>query len=227
MVVLPGPALPSCAAAGFFSGATTTLLALWRSPEQLSSATSWRGECAVVDLACFGEAGLIAAHRTADGLPAEIPLGVIGAQHPAGAITETQRSKHGTLALRGAMVPVHAFPQGAEHGHNPRLALDKDGFVDTGFTCRQDDAARSLTVTGPPGGITAIGGYRFRPAEVEAQVAAADPAATVVALPGGLMAQRLAGRALDPVSVRAVLLNNGANPLIAGAFRPRGNANAA
>jgi hypothetical protein len=227
MVVLPGPALPSCAAAGFFSGATTTLLALWRSPEQLSSATSWRGECAVVDLASFGEAGLIAAHRTADGLPAEIPLGVIGAQHPAGAITETQRSKHGTLALRGAMVPVHAFPQGAEHGHNPRLALDKDGFVDTGFTCRQDDAARSLTVTGPPGGITAIGGYRFRPAEVEAQVAAADPAATVVALPGGLMAQRLAGRALDPVSVRAVLLNNGANPLIAGAFRPRGNANAA
>lgn len=227
MIVLPGPALSSCAVAGFFSATATTLVALWRSPEQLASVPMWRSECAVVDLASFGEAGLIAAHRTADGLPADIPVGVIGAQHPAGAVTETQRSKNGTLMLRGAMVPVHAFPQTADHGQPARLPLDREGFVDTGFTCRLEGAGRCLTVTGPPGGVAVIGGYRFRPAEVEAQVTAADPGATVVALPGGMMVQRLAGSALDPGSVRRILLNNGANPLVAGAFRPRGAADAA
>ncbi|MDP1603423.1 MAG: hypothetical protein Q8M03_09185, partial [Legionella sp.] len=94
-------------------------------------------------------------------------------------------------------------------------------------TCRGDPSAQRLIVTGPPGGITIIGGYRFRPTELEAQVAAADPAATVVALPGGVMAQRLAGSALDHTMVRDRLLENGANPLLAGAFRPRGQANAA
>ena len=79
-------------------------------------------------------------------------------------------------------------------------------------------------MTGPPGGITAIGGYRFRPLEVETLVAEADPTATVVALPGGLLAQRLAGSALDNGAVLRNCCENGANPLISGAFRPRGQA---
>jgi hypothetical protein len=41
------------------------------------------------------------------------------------------------------------------------------------------------------------------------------------------MAQRLAGRALDPAAVRGILHQNGTNPLIAEAFRPRNGANAA
>jgi hypothetical protein len=227
MIVLPGPALMPCAAEDYFNGAATTLIALWRSPEQLASAAGWRGECAVVDLSSFGEAGLIAAHRAADRLPVDIPLGTIGAQHSAGSITETQRSKNGTLAVRGAMVPVYAFPPGTEVGRNARLPVDGDGFVDTGFTCRVDGAASVLTITGPPGGIATIGGYRFRPADVENQVAVADPGATVVALPGGPIAQRLAGSALDPTAVRAALFKNGANPLLVGAFQPRARANAA
>lgn len=227
MIVLPGPALAAIGSAAYLAGANTMLAALWRSPEQLASAASWRGECALVDIASFGEVGLVAAHRGADGLPAEIPLGPVGRQNSAGAVLETLRGKHGTLALRGTMVPVHAFPPGAEHGHEAKYATDDAGFVDTGFTCRPDPSAQNLIVTGPPGGITAIGGYRFRPADLEAQVAAADPAATVVALPGGIMAQRLAGSTLDPTVVRQLLLENGANPLIAGAFRPRGHANAA
>jgi hypothetical protein len=226
MIVLPGPALTAIAAAGFLAGADTTVLALWRSPEQLAAAPGWRGESVLVDLASFGEVGLILAQRDAYGLPVAIPVDVVGAPQSANVI-ETMRTKHGTVALRGAMVPVHAFPPGAEYGHGARLTLDEGGFVDTGYTCRLDAASQSLTVTGPPGGVTAIGGYRFRPAEIEAQVAMVDPAATVTALPGGIMAQQLAGSAIDTAAVRGFLLANGANPLIAGAFRRRGGAKAA
>ena len=226
MVVLPGPALAAIGSA-YLSGANTTIVALWRSPEQLAAAAGWRGECSLVDVACFGEVGLIAAQRGGDGLPADIPLGFIGRQNPAGSVLETMRGKHGTLALRGAMVPAHAFPPGAEYGDAATLTMDEAGFVDTGNTCKLDVASQRLTVTGPPGGIAAIGGYRFRPADLDAQVGMADAAATIVALPGGIMAQRLAGRALDPAAVRAVLQQNGGNPLVAEAFRPRGNANAA
>jgi hypothetical protein len=227
MIVLPGPALAAIGSACSLAGANTTLAALWRSPEQLAAAPSWRGECALIDIASFGEVGLIATHRGADGLPGEIPLGAVGKFNPSGAVFETMRGKHGTLALRGDMVPVRPFPPGAELGHRATYAVDDAGFIDTCFTCRPDPGAQSLIVTGPPGGITLIGGYRFRPADVEAQVAAADPAATVVALPGSVMAQKLAGSALDHTAVRHRLLENGANPLVAGAFRPRGQANAA
>jgi hypothetical protein len=226
MIVLPGPAVAAVAGAGFLAGANTTLLALWRSPEQLAAAPGWRGECNLVDVACFGEVGLILTQRSAYGLPADIPLGMVGAQ-PGGGAIETLRGKHGTLALRGAMVPAHAFPPGAEYGHGAWLAPDDAGFVDTGYTCRPDPSAQSLTVTGPPGGVTAIGGYRFRAADIEAQVAAIDPAASVTTLPGGVMAQQLAGSAIDTAAVRGRLLANGANPLVAGAFRPRGGLRAA
>ncbi|HLA19946.1 MAG TPA: long-chain fatty acid--CoA ligase, partial [Pseudolabrys sp.] len=76
-------------------------------------------------------------------------------------------------------------------------------------------------VTGPRGGITTIGGYRFRTREVDAQVASVDPRATIVALPDALLGQRLAGSAPDRAATAALLLANGVNPLIAGAFRPR------
>lgn len=227
MIVLPGPALTPFSTAGYFTGVTTTLVAVWRSPEQLANAASWRGESTLVDLSSFGEIGVIATHRTADGLPADIPLGAIGARHIVGAGIEATRGKHGTLALRGAMVPTHAYPPSAAIGPGATLAPDDAGFVDTGFTCRLDTAAQSLTVTGPPGGITAIGGYRFLVSEIEAQVATVDPAATLLALPGGLLAQHLAGSAPDIARVHAGLLANGANPLIAGAFRRRQGARAA
>ena len=227
MIVLPGPALTSIAAAGYIAGVNTSIVAIWRSPEQLVAAAGWRGECALVDLACFGEVGLIAVHRDSYGLPAEIPLGMIGGQHSAGALTETMRGKHGTLALRGAMVPRYAFPPGAAYGRVARYTPDEADFIDTGFTCRLDATGLSLTVTGPPGGIAAIGGYRFSTTELEAQVALADPAATLLALPGGPMAQRLAGSALEPRAVQEILRTNGGNPLLTGAFRPRGYSNAA
>jgi AMP-binding enzyme len=216
MIVLPGPALSAIGSAASFSGADTAVIALWRSPEQLATTASWRSECALVDVACFGEIGLVAARRGGDALPAEIPLGSMRG------ILETKRSRHGTLALRGAMVPEHAFPSAAAN-----LIVGEDGFIDTGFTCKLDASSQSLTISGPPGGITAIGGYRFRPADLDAQVAAAESTAAILSLPGSVMAQQLAGHSLNPNAARAGLLQNGANPLLAGAFRPRGNASAA
>jgi hypothetical protein len=224
MIVLPGPALSAIDST--MSGAGTTIVALWRSPEQLA-ASRWDGEGAVIDVASFGEVGLIATHRRGDGLPDDIPLGSIGQQKAEVAIIETMRGKNGILGLRGAMVPAHVFPPGADYGRAPKLIINDGGFIDTGFTCRLDPSGQSLTISGPPAGITAIGGYRFRPDDLETQVAAADPAAAVVVLPGGVLGQKLAGRAFDQDSVRNILLQNGANPLIAEAFRPRGAASAA
>jgi hypothetical protein len=228
-IVVPGPVLPALAQAGLFGSASQTVVALWRSPEQMVSTPVWRGPPALVDVACFGEIALLAARRGNYGLPADIPLGKVGAPRASStvAIAETARGVNGTLLLRGRMVPVHAFPPGAERGDAPRLEADETGFVDTGFSCRLEGAGKTLAVTGPPGGIASVGGYRFRVRELEAQVADADPTATVVVLPGGLLAQKLAGSALDNAAVAKQLTESGANPLIAGAFRARGAPEAA
>lgn len=213
IVVLPGPAVMPLAEAGHLSAAAT-IVAIWRSPEQLTSATAWRGSARVMDISCFGEVGLIAMPRGEDGLPAELP-------HDASA--EATRGKTGSLMLRGPMVPTRDFPPGGD-AKAPHLAVDSDGFVDTGFTCRADASLQRLTVTGPPGGMAVIGGYRLSGRDIETQVSMADPMATIVALPGGLLAQRLAGSAMDNGAVAADLIRRGANPLLAGAFRPRGRA---
>ena len=157
-------------------------------------------------------------------MPAPIPCGMIGAPRGAASavtVAETARTSAGTLALRGTMVPVQAFPPGAERGPEPHLAADEHGFVDTGFSCRIERDSNTLTIAGPPAGITSIGGYRFRQNEVDWLVAAADLDATIVALPDAYLNQRLAGSAPDRAATAAELEARGANPLVAGAFRPR------
>jgi hypothetical protein len=176
-----------------------------------------------VDVASFGEAGLLAARRGADGMPAAIALGL---SDTAMAI-ETLRTDAGTLALRGAMVPASAFPPGAERGPEPHLKVDAAGFVDTGVRCALNRDSNTLTITGPPAGITSVGGYRFRQNAVDWLVAEVDLDATIVALPDAFLDQRLAGTAPDREATEAHLQVRGANPLIAGAFRPRGAAKAA
>ena len=87
-----------------------------------------------------------------------------------------------------------------------------------------------LPAPAPPdatAGLTAVGGYRLRQREVEAAVAAIDPAAVIAALPDALLGLRLAGSAADADAVAAELEARGVNPLIAGAFRPRQKAQAA
>jgi hypothetical protein len=223
-IVLPGPALAAIAAAGCLGDQTKSIVALWRSPERLTTSAPWRGDAALIDIASFGEIGLLASRRGLDGMPVPIPCGLIETPHgAAGAVNvaETMRTAAGTLALRGPMVPRHAFPPGAEHGPEPHLAADAAGFVESGFGCRLERDSQTLAVTGPRGGITTIGGYRFRTRDFDAQVASVDPAATIVALPDALLGQRLAGATPDRAATAALLLASGANPLIAGAFRPR------
>jgi hypothetical protein len=58
-------------------------------------------------------------------------------------------------------------------------------------------------------------------------VARVDPRATILPVPDGLLGERLAGTAADPPMVVAALQARGANPLVFGAFRPRGEADAA
>jgi hypothetical protein len=229
-LVLPGSALSPLTEAGHLGDQTKPIIALWRSPERLAGNAPWRGEAALVDVASFGEAGLLASRRGADGMPSPIPCGSIAAPRgAAGAITvvEALRTGAGMLALRGPMVPAHAFPPGAERGREPHLTVDALGFVDTGFACRLERDTNTLTITGPPGGLTTIGGYRFRQRDVDGQVASVDPDATIVALPDAYLDARLAGSAPDRAATAKKLHARGANPLFAGAFRPRGSANAA
>ena len=228
-VVLPAAALPPLAEAGLLDTPIHNVLALWRAPEQLAASAPWHGEATLTDVACFGEIGLLAARRGADGLPAPIPCGVVGA--PRGgdrsiAVMETARTKIGTLALRGPMVPLQAFPLGLNGGES-YWTPDADGFVDTRYACRRDRETETFTITGPPAGITAIGGYRFRQNDIDWQVAKADLRATIATLPDAMLGQRLAGSSPNPPATEARLQARGVNPLIAGAFHRRAKSQAA
>jgi hypothetical protein len=224
LVVLPGTTLPALGTSARPSG--ETIAALWRAPERLSGQPAWHGPAALVDVAAFGELGLVATRRTPGVQPTELPYGVIGSPDAAAKdgtpLIETARTVEGTLGLRGAMVPTHAFPPGAEQGFASFLAPDLDGLIDTGLACRRRLNTSSLAMSTPLPGIWTVGGYRFYESALEDTVAAVDAEATLVGLPDALLGQRLAGSVRDPAGVIAGLQAAGVNPLIAGAFRPRG-----
>lgn len=214
-IVLPGPVLEPVTQAGHLESAQT-ILALWRAPERIAASASCQGAAALIDVASFGEIGLLVARRTTDGMPSPFSCGV-----------DTKRTPGGMLALRGPMVPAHAFPPGAEVGQAPHFRVDPDGFADTGVPCRLDRETETLTISGPPSGMAAIGGHRFPYRQTEALVADVAPGATIVALPDGMLGQRLAGSVRNRDATIDRLDALGVNPLISGAFRPRGRANAA
>ena len=124
--MLPGPALTPLADAGLLDGPIKTILALWRAPEQLAADAPWQRDAALVDIASFGEIGLLRgaarARRPAGAIPhgaIAVPRGAPGAV----AVAETMRSKTGTLALRGPMVPTHAVSaRRRAKRHGPRHA---------------------------------------------------------------------------------------------------------
>ncbi len=223
VVILPGRALTPLADAGLLDGSIKTIFALWRGPEQLATAAAWQRDAALVDIASFGEIGLLPARRGPEGLPAPIPHGPIAVPRDvpgAIAVAETTRISAGMLALRGPMVAMRPFPSGT--GQSGETGIAPGGFLDTGFACRLDRETGTLQLTAPPAGMTAVGFYRFRQREVDAAVAAVDPAAVIVALPDALLGQRLAGAAR--AATASELQSRGVNSLIAGAFRPRGKA---
>jgi hypothetical protein len=234
-VIVPGPLVPQLAAAGYLSGPgdLKRVIAAWRAPEQLRCAPDWReAATCLIDVQLFGEIGLIAAPRGADGRPAPIPLGPVLAPRGAdGALTvaEVAASANGTLALRGPMVPTSAFPPGAERTSLPRLTAAADGFVDTGYaaeTGRDSDAADAgtMVVRGPPPGLVTFGGYRFAIGELNTIISGLDSSGTIAVRPDLLAGHRLAGTATNPEAIRMALRGIGVNPLLVGAFGVRGGA---
>lgn len=211
-VVLPGPLVAPIAQAGLLAHAELrSLVALWRAPERLPTGSSWRHpQAELTDVLAFGETGLIAARRGGAGQPAGIPLGAV--QAPRGAfqaatVLETSVTRHGTLALRGPMVPSGA--------------TDERGFADTRYPCRADAPVDELVVSGPPPGIVSVGGYRFMPARLQELLDRAAPEAMLAALPDALSGHRLAGSAPDRAAARQALQDLGLNPLVGGAFGER------
>ena len=223
-VILPAAAAAALADCGSFDHAGQTVVAFWRAPERATGAKIWEAASKLVDVAAFGETGVIAARRGRDGLPAPIPLGPVYSLHRAtGApiVIETSRSKAGTLALRGRMVAAQAYQA------PPDQSAPLGSYVDTGFACGPGPNSQTLVVTAPPAGTISVGGYCFRQGQIEAAVAQGDPQATIVALPDADLGQRLAGTAADREALQNGLQARGANPLLSGAFAPRHSPKAA
>jgi hypothetical protein len=223
-VVVPGALAPQLAEAGLLGHAELqNVLAVWRAPERVLTSAAWQHPTAnLTDMHIFGETGLIGLRRGADGLAVPLPLHAVMA--PSGAanavpVADITRTAAGILALRGAMVPRHPFPPGAEPLGAPHLKAELEGFVDTHYPCRIDRMSGTITVTGPPPGVVSIGSYRFVLSELEAVVKRTDCGAFITALPDALAGHCLAGIADDSSDVRAALDRLGVNPLVAEAFR--------
>jgi hypothetical protein len=218
--ILPGSLAVRAAEAGMFADSEVRqVIALWRNPERLAACPSWQPVWpGLMDVVAFGEAGLMAAGRNADGRPAGlIPGPTRRAPDKGPLLIEAARTREGTLALRGPMVPRFAFPPGAAMP----AAIDADGFLDTFYPCRVAGASGTLVVTGPPAGVVSMGGYRFILAGLQEAVSRLEPGAMLAAFPDGLAGQRVAGIAVHRDAIRDALAELGFNPLVINAFRVR------
>ena len=202
-VVLPAPAVPALADS---LGTAGTTIALWRAPERMPAGPSQK--YGVIDVACFGETGLLATPRDAHGAVLPLPFGA-----------DTQHTKRGTLALRASGTELDIFPP-ADEPTDPVASA----FIDTGVPCQVDPERGTLTITGGPPGLTLVGSYRFPRSEFDGILAEVAPDATFAVLPHALLGECLAGNALEPERVKVELARRGANPLVASAFRPRTHA---
>jgi hypothetical protein len=225
-LIAPGPVALRLADIGAFArDPVSCVIAAWRSPDRLAASPAWRErDVTLVDVPIFGEAGLLAVRRGANGRAAPIPFGPVAAPRgSAGAmvVAELLRTPAGTVAWRGPMVPHHPYPPGIERSGLPYFKIERGGLVDTGYTCRPDTSGNAMVVTGPPSGIVSVGGYRFALHELQQAVGRIDAAATLAALPDPLIGQRLIGNATDRDVVQAALNAVGVNPIVAAAFRDR------
>lgn len=226
-IMLPAPLASRLSDAGKLDArdGLQAVIALWRAPERLFASARWRERAvAFIDVQAFGEIGIVAARRLASGQPAPTGFGPVKSPRGAAAavpVIELVRTHASTVALRGPMVPRHAFPFGAEHGGLPSFQPGPDGLVDTGYTCRTDPDTLAMVVTAPPTGIVSIGGYRCALAPLQQCLAAVDGQATLTALPDSLLGHRLAAGVDDPDAVRSTLAGLGVNPLMVGALRDR------
>ena len=78
-----------------------------------------------------------------------------------------------------------------------------------------------MVVTGPPPGVTSVGGYRFVVHDLQEMVSRVEGGASLAVLPNAFAGQRLAGSTAHHAIVREALAQLGVNPLLVGAFRTR------
>jgi hypothetical protein len=199
-VVVPGPALPALAA----SLTAGTVIALWRAPARMASAPAQKN--GIVDVACFGETGLIATQRDRDGAILPLPCAA-----------DVNRTKAGTLAMLASATPCDAFPPRDWAAQSDGC----DGLIDTGFPCQVDIDRGTLTVTGAPPGLALVGGYSFSRMALDLLSDETSDDASIITVPDVLLGDRLAGHASDTAALEAELEKAGYNPLIVRAFRPR------
>lgn len=224
LAIVPGP-LAGAMADMLDGGFPKKIIAAWRAPERFAaSPLRNRSDIDIADAIVFGEIGLILRRRDGGGTSASLPTGPIRAPQ-AGAdgmvIAELRRTDRGTLAMRSPMIPRHPFPPHAQKDFAPSMRIEADGFVDTGYGCHAAADSSTLALSHAPAGLVSIGGYRFALSALQRMVAALDPRATLAALPDAVAGHRLAGSSADNAGLRRALEQQGANPLLIGAFRDR------
>ena len=222
LIVPDAVAFPLAATGWFAEAHSASIIAAWRAPERLATSPAWSvSGVALIDVALFGEIALVPARRRADSGPSPMPLGPLLASRDAAdgiVVAEVSRTEAGTIAVRGPMVPQHAFPPGIEESGLPHIKISERGLVDTGYTCRFDADKKALVVTGPPAGMIRVGGYRFPLQDLRGLVGGIEAGAKLGVLPHAVIGQRLFGSAADRGATQAALRAAGVNPLIVAAF---------
>jgi len=226
-LVAPAPFAMGLAQAGLLQTIPSLrqVIGLWRAPEQVLASAEWSaGIVTLTDVYLFGEVGLFGARRGGDGLPAVLLPGPHGAPRDVAGTPiagETILTSHGTLALRGPMVPIAAYKNPVEQGGFNLSTPAAADQVDTGYAARRDRASGALCITAPPSGVMAVGGYRFLSNDLQEWAKRLGQGTMLTALPDRMSGYRLAGRAPDNSRAREALAELGLNPLMVEAFRER------
>ena len=197
-----------------------TIIALWRSPERVSTSVQWPADAPnLVDVGAFGEAGVLASTRPANGHAAPWPTGNIvvpqnGQDITLGMVVQTSA---GTLGLGGVLAASPLCP----YDPDPLETPDIGDIVDTGYSCRLAPNDGTLVVTASPAGLVSVGGYRFALQDLQSHIGEIDSNGVLAAFPHALTGYRLAGHAANSEVVRAKLEELGLNPLISLTFHDR------
>jgi hypothetical protein len=196
-----------------------SVIAVWRAPERLSTATRWTSrDVALIDVAAFGETALLAARRPPSGRTQPWPLGKLTISEGGSECANLAMTSKGTLGVCGALAASPYRPYGTEEEPDAAIAT---GHLDTGYPCRLNADQNALIVTASPKGLITVGGYRFAIHEIQQMVRGIDAHGVLAALPHSLAGHRLAGHTTDRATMRALLESMGINPLLTAAFKDR------
>ncbi|WP_271201208.1 AMP-binding protein [Methylopila turkensis] len=168
-VALPGRIMERLVADGAFEGLSPkAVFAAWRAPEPRLSAPVAVPGTEMVDVIALGEIALVASSRAGPARFAAVPLGPFAPEGLAPLI-ETRVGPDGRLYARGPVCPANVFasPEGAA------VAIDAEGFVETGFVGVADRAAGRVMLGGRRRGALQVGGVSVTQVEAERAFAAA------------------------------------------------------